>query len=418
LEFNNEIFSRERLAHYDPERLNRSTVLIVGAGALGQNTAMNLALAGVGELRIIDPDCFEEHNRTRSPAYPLPEEQERYGMDKARAVAYKLRRLMTAPQPKMSYATNWVQELGDGAFSGVSVVVACVDSQLARAYLSDKARQHGLPFIEGGLDADNLTLTSFPAVVGDEARTTPCWRCSHPDVRGSFSCRNYARNAEALGIIPAVQNAAATLGGLQAEATILALHSDTLLTRWPRAFDLNIRTLRSRTINLARDTKCSGVHRSFDTQSVMVRTAADDTVEQLLQELTERLGGTARLRLSMKTYSKLIWNAPCTKCGRMLAVRSPEWRWKMTPSCSNCGGPFGTMAGVVPTSPDTYTELTLRSNSEVLRATCRQIGLPPSSFLEAAREDSVAGLSDEEASVVLFQLPGSPQEFYKSGDAR
>src|SRR5215212_6176095 len=166
LEFNDNTFSRERLAGYDPERISNSTVLIVGAGALGQNTALDLALSGIGEIRIVDRDRFEEHNRTRSPAFPLPEEQEAYGLDKAEVVARKLRRLMTARHPVMRFANKWVQELGDGAFDGVSAVVSAVDSRIARAYLSDKARQHGLAFIEGGFEREHLRITSFPASNG------------------------------------------------------------------------------------------------------------------------------------------------------------------------------------------------------------------------------------------------------------
>src|SRR6185312_10606331 len=122
-----EIFSRERLAGYDPERLARAVALIVGAGALGQNTAQNLALAGTGEIRIVDKDQFEPHNRTRSPAYPLPEEVERFGLQKARAVAGKLRPMMTNSDPVMRFADNWIEELGDGAFKNASVVLSCVD---------------------------------------------------------------------------------------------------------------------------------------------------------------------------------------------------------------------------------------------------------------------------------------------------
>lgn len=114
LEVKDKVFSRERLAGYDPKRMNDSKVLIAGAGALGQNTALNLALSGVGELRIVDRDLFEEHNRTRSPLFPLPEEQEIYGLDKASVVARKLGRLMTAPTPVIRWANQWIQELGDG----------------------------------------------------------------------------------------------------------------------------------------------------------------------------------------------------------------------------------------------------------------------------------------------------------------
>jgi molybdopterin/thiamine biosynthesis adenylyltransferase len=399
--------------------MSKSAVLVVGAGALGQNTAMNLALAGIGEIRIVDRDRFEEHNRTRSPAYPLPEEQERFGMGKARAVASKLRRMMTAPQPVMRYAENWIQELGDGAFQGVSAVVSCVDSQLARAYLSDKTRQHGLLFIEGGFEAERLTLTTFPAATGEEARTTPCWRCSNPSVRGSFSCRNYAARAEAIGIIPAIQNTAAVLGGLQAEAAIIALQSRHEAIQDARGFSLNIRTWEGRTVKLATDSKCPGVHRSLEAEPIQLQTTADETVEQLLREMGEHLGAAARLWLPMKTYAKLFWNAPCTtKCGRMAAVRSPEWRWMMDPRCSVCGGPFPAINNNALSSPYTPPELTLRSEPEVLRATCRQIGLPPLCLVGAGSENSASAFFDTDAPPALFKLPGALDELYQSGETQ
>jgi molybdopterin/thiamine biosynthesis adenylyltransferase len=399
--------------------MNGAAALVVGAGALGQNSAMNLALAGIGEIRIVDRDRFENHNRTRSPAYPLPEELERYGMDKARAVAGKLARMMTAPHPVMRYAHNWIQELGDGAFQGVSVVISCVDSQLARAYLSDKTRQHGLPFIEGGFEGPHISLTSFPAVTADEARATPCWRCSHPGVIGSFPCRNYVLRAEAAGIIPAVQNAAAVLGGLQAEAAALAIHSESSeVSAPPRSLSWNIRTWEGRTVNLARESKCPGVHSLLNPHPITLTTRADDTVEQLLQEIGEHLHDVPLLKLPMKMYAKLFWSAPCTSCGRMAAVHGPEWKWQMAPRCSMCGGPFPVLNGDAPSSPNLYPELSPQSNPEVLRATCRQIGLSPLALVSATSENSTAAHSDNADSFALFQLPGTLQELYEIGDTQ
>jgi adenylyltransferase/sulfurtransferase len=415
LDFNGEIFSRERLAGYDPVRISEAVILVVGAGALGQNTAMNLALAGVGELRIVDRDRFEEHNRTRSPAYPLPEEQEHYGMDKARAVALKLHRLMTAPQPVMRYARNWIQELGDGAFRDVSVVVSCVDSQLARSYLSDKSRHHGLPLVEGGFEAERLTLTSFPAVTREEAAITPCWRCSNPRVESSYSCRAYAARAEAAGVIPAVQNAAAVLGGFQAEAAVLALHPDLSPTRSARSFDVNIRTWRAYSFELAANGKCHGAHRRLDAERVRLETVADDTVAQLLQEMSEHLGADARLWLPQETYSQILWDKSCI-CREVAAVRSPEWRWLMSPRCSGCGGEFPRLDGSKSSARGPLRELTPRSNSEVLSLTCRQIGFAPLSLVEASRAASALPTHDMNALTMLFELSGSLQELYETGD--
>lgn len=419
LEVKDKVFSRERLAGYDPKRMNDSKVLIAGAGALGQNTALDLALSGVGELRVVDRDLFEEHNRTRSPLFPLPDEQEIYGLDKASVVARKLGRLMTAPTPVIRWANQWIQELGDGAFQGVSAVVSCVDSRIARAYLSDKARQHGAAFIEGGFEAEHLQLMSVPAANSDDLPTSPCWRCSHPSIHGgSFSCRNYARRAEAAGIIPAIQNGAAVLGGLQAEATILALHEE--LNEHPRArsFNVNIRTWESRVVELTADSGCRGVHHRSSITPARLRTTADDTVKQLLLEISEYLGSPTRLWLPMQTHSRLVWTVACTTkgCGRMAAVHGPEWRWIMDSRCSVCGGPFEAVNGAA--SMYATAELSLRSKPEVLEATCRQIGFAPLSFIGAAGEDAKSAHFENVPPPHLFELPGTLDDLYQSGETR
>ena len=403
-----EIFSRERLAGYNPELMSQSVALVAGAGALGQNTAMNLALAGVGEIRIVDKDHFEKHNLTRSPAYPTPEEQELLGLGKARAVASKLRRLMTAPNSVMRYAHNWIQELGDGAFKGVSVVLSCVDSQRARAYLSDKARLHGLPFIEGGFSGPNIALSSYPPTTAQSAAETPCWRCSHPNLGGSFSCRDYARKAEAEGIIPAIQSAAATLGGLQAEAAILALHKPHDAPNEARAVNLDVRTAESQRVRLSTDPWCSERrHHALGEEPVRLEISSSGSVEQLLAELSERMSA----RVSIDFYSaddSLVWVAPCTACKMMASARRPYWSWEIDPRCLNCQK----LSDHAPAVEDVgtlirYEKLSLKSNPEVLKADCRQIGLPPLALVKARAEGGRAK---------FFELAGSLDDLFMTGE--
>ena len=59
-------YTRLRQLGWDMDVLRRSVVLVVGAGALGNEIIKNLALAGLGNLLIIDPDTIETHNLTRS----------------------------------------------------------------------------------------------------------------------------------------------------------------------------------------------------------------------------------------------------------------------------------------------------------------------------------------------------------------
>lgn len=399
-----EIFSRERLAGYDPERLTRAVALIVGAGALGQNTAQNLALAGIGEIRIVDKDQFEPHNRTRSPAYPLPEEVERFGLQKARAVAGKLRPMMTNSDPVMRYADNWIEEVGDGAFKNASVVLSCVDKPSARAYLSDQARLHSLPFIEAGFDGAEITLSSFPATKGGASVTTPCWRCSHQDTAGTFSCDFYAENVERAGFVPAIQNAAATLAGLQCEAAITALHQKAGTPFDARAFDLNIRTGRSLTIKLSTDPGCAGIHRSLDKPLVSLASTADHTVADLLREITECLNDSPKIMLR----TPLVWSAACVACEKMTTVRQPTWAWETSPKCTNCGGPFPANELEAADPTIVYTHITRDSNPDLLNLSCRQIGLPPL---------SIAEVTVQRGASTFFELGGSIDDLFNLGDA-
>lgn len=401
---NSELFSRERLAGYEPECLANGVALIVGAGALGQNTAQNLALAGIGEIRIVDKDQFEPHNRTRSPAYPLPTEVARFGLQKARVVASKLRPLMTSTNPVMRYADNWIQELGDGAFKNLSLVLSCVDTPSARAYLSDKARFHGVPFIEGGFDGPDITLSCYPATNGGSAVTTPCWRCSHQETVGAFSCDFYAEQVERAGFIPAIQNAAATLAGLQCEAAMVALHSKMSPQFEARAFDLNIRTGRSLTIKMSTDPVCPGIHRALDQPPVNLQTTADKTVANLLDEIVNHFSEAVTIILG----HPLIWSAPCIVCERMTSVRQPSWVWQMQPRCCDCGGQFLLQTHNVTDSPIVYTHIMTGSAPELLGLSCRQIGLPPLSLVEATARGSES---------TIFELAGSIDHLFNLGDA-
>ena len=60
-------YDRLRLiAWWDQEKLRRAKVLVVGAGALGNEVLKNLALLGIGRVWIVDFDAIEDTNLTRS----------------------------------------------------------------------------------------------------------------------------------------------------------------------------------------------------------------------------------------------------------------------------------------------------------------------------------------------------------------
>ena len=364
-----DLHSRSRLAGYEPEILFNTTVLIVGAGALGQNLALNLALAGIGELNIVDFDVFEAHNATRSPLYPTAEEQLRWGIEKAKVAAHKLLPMMTAPSAKVRYAVAPIQALGDFPMARAQIVYAAVDNPGARAYLAERCRNVRRPLIEAGFHAETMNLSIFGPDTDE-----PCYRCLNPEKVGAYSCTRYALQVEEMQAIPAIQNTAAVLAGLQAEVGIQWLHGEQTL-RNKRVY-ANIRTMSMSTIHLARSLQCPGVHwQSVNPSPIVLEVGGDDPLEHLLKAVAKEVG-PAQIRFP----EPLVMCNFCTRCNGVTDAHTPEWRWLVSPRCLNCEGPFspalngrqvGSRAGVHTNEED-----------EVTRLTCAEVGLPAGATFE------------------------------------
>lgn len=394
-------FSRERLAGYDPERMGTATILIVGAGALAQPLVQNLALSGVGELRVVDFDEFESHNASRSIYYPTSGEQERLGLMKAKVVAHKAFPQMRAAEPVMRYALVPLQELGLGAFDGVDVVLSAVDNPRARAYISDACRFLGIAMVEGGFDGPTVSMSCFRAVEAEDAEDEPCYRCSNPHVVGTFSCQRYAAEASRQGIIAAIQPAASALAGLMAEAAIQALHGS-----HPASFKrttLDVRSGEFRRYGLTRNSNCPGIHERNTYEPIDVGVGPDEPLEALIEAAEVQLGPGTRIDLA----EPFVVEAFCLTCGTPITVESPEWSYDMSPRCTalDCGGSWRPVADV----PDDFTPLKpirLDSNTEsrILELAATKAGFVAMNFVYA--HNPATGQS------AVLKLQGEVNELY------
>jgi molybdopterin/thiamine biosynthesis adenylyltransferase len=364
-----DIHSRSRLAGYQPASLFNARILIVGAGALGQNLALNLALAGIGELTIVDFDTFEPHNVTRSPLYPNEHEQHLWGLEKAKVIAHKLRSLMTAPSPKVRYAITPIQALGDLPIIRADIIYSAVDNAEARAYLAERCHIAHRPLIEAGFHAEVFSITVFGADVTD-----PCYLCYNSERVSAYSCTRYALQVEQVQAIPAIQNTAAVVAGLQAESGIQWLHGEYSL-RNKRAYG-NIRTMQMQTYNLTRSFECLGFHQHYlnDTPDLLY-VHADEPLANLLAAIEAKVGSSV-----VRFPEPLVMRNFCLQCRCLTTVHSPEWRWLASPLCTKCGGSFlpATEGSHISSRAEAHTS----DDDEVVKLSCAQVGLPAGRIIE------------------------------------
>lgn len=153
-------------------RLAASRVAIVGCGALGSVTAMALARAGVGTLRLIDRDVPEPSNLPRQILFD--EADVRSGVPKAAAARQHLAAINSRARIDVEVADLTAMNAGR-LLAGVDCIVDGTDNFETRFLINDVACRQGVPWVYGGaIGAEGRVLTIRPG-------TTACLRCLIPD---------------------------------------------------------------------------------------------------------------------------------------------------------------------------------------------------------------------------------------------
>jgi sulfur-carrier protein adenylyltransferase/sulfurtransferase len=180
-------------------RLERSRVLVVGAGGLGVPVLLYLAGAGVGQIGIVDSDRLEPSNLHRQTLYALAD----CGRLKAELAAERLRAL----NPDVEVRVHPVRlEAANGAalVGSCDLVIDCTDNFATKFLLNDLAVRLRKPVI----------LSSVYQFEGQLQVVRPdrggaCLRCIWPDATRDGLVGNCAE-AGVLGPVPGL------FGSLQA----------------------------------------------------------------------------------------------------------------------------------------------------------------------------------------------------------
>lgn len=153
-------------------RLRSSTVLLVGAGALGSVLAETLVRAGVGRLRLVDRDLVELSNLQRQTLYT--EQHATDGEPKAIAAAQRLRAINSGIEVETHVADVTHRNLPALA-DGADLLLDGTDNFSTRYLLNDYAVANERPWVYAG-------------VVGAEGRVMPivpgataCLACLLPE---------------------------------------------------------------------------------------------------------------------------------------------------------------------------------------------------------------------------------------------
>lgn len=297
-------YHRQSLVRWwDQERVRNARLLVVGAGALGNEILKNLALMGAGHVLLYDMDEIEASNLSRGVLFREGDE----GAAKATVAARRMRELN--PEVKVrAHVDNLVHRAGLGVFAWADVVICGVDNREARLFVNSACARTGKRWVDGAIEGFAGVVRVFDPAQG------PCYECTMNDtdrklVAQRRSCAMLARDVASRGHVPATAVAASVVGALQVQEAFKVLHDQPALL----GEGLHIDGLWGQTsrVTYPRRHECPG-HDFLGPVTPLGLTTSDATLGELLDRAEAELGPGAVLDLSRD----VIVSLDCPDCGQ------------------------------------------------------------------------------------------------------
>ena len=210
----------QMLSWWHKEKVRDAKVMVVGAGALGNEVLKNLALLNVGNILIVDYDTIEFANLSRSVLFR--EKDCEGGKLKADVAAERIKEMN--PNVKVTVINGDIScDVGYGILRRMDVVIGCLDNRLARRNINRACYRTQKKWIDGAIE--NLMGQAIAYVPGKS-----CYECtlSQNDmdiIRYQMGCADVARRNLALGRIPTTPISASIIAAVQVQEALKVIHN-------------------------------------------------------------------------------------------------------------------------------------------------------------------------------------------------
>ena len=199
-QFAKDFYSRQvilkELGQEKQNKLCSSKVAVVGIGGLGTVSALYLALAGIGKLRLIDQDIIETKNLHRQILYTVDD----VDYPKAEAAAARLQKQNPLIKTE-SISENVNSANAERLLEGVDLVVDGLDNMATRYVINRACVKMKIPYVFGAAIGMEGNLSVF------DPPETPCLECVLPNLSDSelLKCDTRGVIGATPGIIGAMQ---------------------------------------------------------------------------------------------------------------------------------------------------------------------------------------------------------------------
>ncbi len=350
----------EFISWWEREKVAKAKIMVVGAGALGNEVLKNLGLMGIGHVFILDFDKIEAANLSRSVLF----REEDSGRDKAEIAAARVKALN--PDVHVQYLQGDVtSQLGLGVIRRMDVIIGCLDNREARLAVNRYSYWMNKPWVDGAIQELLGLVRVF--VPGQGA----CFECTlteeaRRDLSLRYSCPLLARQNVLRGKVPTTPTIASIIGSIQSQEALKVIHG--MPIEPGKVIHFNGMINEMHTSAYVPDENCES-HWTYGDITELPARAQDTTLNDLLSIAQTDLGMDAVIELDQE----LIVALKCPQCHTVDTILRPLS--EVSFEAAHCP-----VCGVL-----RETELThlITGEENFLHRTLASVGVPPLHILRA-----------------------------------
>ena len=296
--------SRLRLiSWWDQQKIANCRLLVIGAGALGNEILKNAALLGFRNVVIVDLDRIEESNLSRTVLY----RDRDIGQFKA-DVAARAYHEMAPDSIVQPVVQNIVSGCGLALFEWADIIIAGLDNREARLWINRSAWKVNRPWIDGAIEGVNGVARVFAPGV------PPCYECTLGEVDWALlekrmSCNLLMLETEPEGKIPTTPTISSIIAGIEVQEAVKLIHG--LPTLASKGFIFEGLNHSSYVVEYTQNADCMSHYTVPDIMHLR-ESSKELTLQMLLQRAQGDLGSdNAIIEFSRDVLHKFV----CPACG-------------------------------------------------------------------------------------------------------
>ncbi|HZD11752.1 MAG TPA: ThiF family adenylyltransferase [Candidatus Binatia bacterium] len=369
------------ISWWQQEIVRNATVLVIGAGALGNEVLKNLALMGIGNLLIADFDTIEDANLSRSVLF----RQGDRGRRKVDAAAERIKELNPDVRVK-AWHGDINYELGLGVFRRVDAIIGCLDNREARLSINRFCWAVGRPWVDGAIqELMGIVRVFWPG-------RGACYECTLTDadyqaINLRYSCPLLARENILQGKVPTTPTSASIVAAFQTQEALKLIHG--MEVSPGTALMINGLTNDVYTTEYPVKEFCLSHSQLGKIVELPEATTSGTTLADLLEEARARLGAEAVLEFD----NELVIAMHCAECGNEEQFyRRMARLYENAATCPDCGA-----------RRDMALTHRIDGSELFLQRTLEKVDFPPLSIIRARNG----------ADRCAFEISGDSHEFLK-----